>query len=157
MHYWRLPAGQVVQYLADLDRVTQNFVARKKVTGHRLATALVLRGEPLSEVGPLDILHHQVVVPTLREVGIQVGDARVLQVTKGARLGLKTLHRFLPLLGIGGIKVFDHLFEDGQPVEGLGLGHQPDGSHPPFAQRAHNAIGTAVQQLFCLQAGSPAT
>ena len=122
--------------------------------GDELSCILIQARQPLAQIWTLDILHHQIVMSTFGEVGVEVRNAVMFQIAQGPGLGLKALSGSLSLPGIGGIIVLDDLLENGKPVKCLGLGHQPDRPHPTFAQGAHDAVCPPIQQLFRLQAGS---
>ena len=154
VYYRWLASGQVFQYLADLDRVSQDIVGWQQLSRQRLASGFVFTRQPPAQVRPLDILHHQILMTPLGKVGIQIGNAGMFQVAQSTGFRLKALGGFLPFFSVRGVKVFDDFFQHRQPVKCLGLGDQPDGSHPALAQRPDHTVRAAIQQLAWLQASN---
>ena len=137
--------GQVLQHLADLH----------SPAGHIFWLLWPFSGQPLLQVLPIYELHDDVVAPLLREEGVDVGDAGVLEGGQHPRLVLKALFGPGYFLGFVRVEVVQHFLDHAQPVEGFHVFRQVKRAHPSPIQRPHDAICPALHRLAGLQ-GNPA-
>jgi hypothetical protein len=100
---------------------------------------------------PLDILHHDVVSPRLREKAVNARNAGMTQLGQQTGFGFKAGLSLARLVGIGRVVVVQQLLDHAGAVESARIRGEVKGPHPPFAQGLQDAIAPTAHHMTRVQ------